>query len=86
MIKQRLSLTNTQRQDIMKDDYVVALYLRISDEDEENALGRFCESESISGQRMILTDFVCQHEELSNSIIVEVIDDGYSGTNFVEVR
>lgn len=66
----------------MKDDYVVALYLRISDEDEENVSGGFSESESISGQRMILTDFVCRHEELSNSIIVEVIDDGYSGTNF----
>lgn len=59
---------------------VVALYLRISDEDEElNTLG---ESESISGQRLLLTKFVESRAEFANSTVIEIVDDGYSGTNF----
>lgn len=71
----------------MTAEYVVALYLRISDEDEELTGGKtHHESESISGQRYILADFVNSHDELAGSTIIEVVDDGYSGTNFVEVR
>ena len=58
----------------------VAIYLRISDEDEALELGG--ESNSISGQRMLLNDFVSNHKDLHNYRVVELEDDGYSGTNF----
>jgi site-specific DNA recombinase len=64
----------------MSEEYIIALYLRISDEDKE--LSASCESESISGQRLVLTDFVREHMELSTSTIIEIVDDGFSGTNF----
>lgn len=64
----------------MSNEYITALYLRISDEDEERNTA--CESESISGQRLLLTDFVRGHIELSDSTIIEIVDDGFSGTNF----
>lgn len=64
----------------MKGEYVIALYLRISDEDEE--LKGSCESESISGQRLLLKDFVREHREFSAGTIIEIIDDGFSGINF----
>lgn len=64
----------------MSGQCVTALYLRISDEDENSGEAR--ESESISGQRLLLTDFVRGHRELSESRIIELVDDGFSGTNF----
>lgn len=64
----------------MKKHLVVALYLRISDEDDEREAGS--ESNSIAGQRILLRDFVHNHEDLSDSTVVEVVDDGYSGTSF----
>lgn len=64
----------------MSGQYVTALYLRISDEDNNSGEAR--ESESISGQRLLLTDFVRGHRELSGSRIIELVDDGFSGTNF----
>lgn len=64
----------------MSGQYVTAIYLRISDEDENPGEAR--ESESISGQRFLLTDFVRGHRELSESRIIELVDDGFSGTNF----
>ena len=51
------------------------LYLRLSREDEnENS-----ESNSITNQRMITSDFARQHEL---EIIDEYVDDGFSGANF----
>lgn len=64
----------------MKGNYITAIYLRISDED--NALNEAGESESISGQRLMLKSFVQTHKELSGSTIIELVDDGFSGTNF----
>ena len=55
-----------------------ALYLRLSQED-----GNTGDSGSIINQRTILTDYAAQHGLL---IIDEYVDDGYTGTNFVEVR
>ena len=54
--------------------YKVALYIRLSKEDDKKG-----ESESISNQRSILTRF-CQENHLH--IIAEYIDDGISGTTF----
>jgi len=55
----------------------VALYLRISDEDDIAG-----ESNSIAGQRLLLGNYVESNAELSNYKILTFIDDGYSGTNF----
>lgn len=58
-----------------------ALYLRLSQEDADTeAKG---ESTSISTQRIILRDYAERNELL---IVDEYVDDGYSGTTFVEVR
>lgn len=67
----------------MNNEYIVAMYLRISDEEEGNAGKAFLrESESIAGQRMILQSFIEKQEELTGCTVIEAVDDGYSGTNF----
>lgn len=64
----------------MSGQYRIALYLRVSDEDEN--LDHELESESISSQRLLLNDFVNGHRELSCGKTIEFTDDGFSGTNF----
>lgn len=59
----------------------VAFYLRISDEDQKKG-SNIGESNSISAQRFLLTDFVQKHKDLLEDKVVEFIDDGYSGINF----
>lgn len=67
--------------------YVLAEYIRLSMEDldlydsDEKA-----ESVSISNQRSFIRTFVDQKEEFKRAEVREFVDDGYSGTNFVEVR
>lgn len=53
----------------------IALYLRLSREDEE----RECESHSIANQRLFLQQFL---DSKGWSLTDTYIDDGYSGTNF----
>ena len=55
-------------------DYKVALYIRLSKEDDKKG-----ESESISNQRSILERFAKSQRLL---IVDEYIDDGISGTTF----
>ena len=55
--------------------YKVAIYLRISKEDDKNF-----ESESIINQKIMLTEFVNSREDLE--LVSIRIDDGYSGGNF----
>lgn len=55
-------------------DYKVALYIRLSKEDEKPG-----ESESVSNQRSILTRYA---KEQNLAIVGEYIDDGFSGTTF----
>lgn len=52
-----------------------ALYLRLSRDDGDRV-----ESDSISSQRVILSNFCAKHPELT--VIDEYVDDGYTGTNF----
>lgn len=59
-------------------DYHVALYIRLSKEDENEG-----PSESVNNQKSLLDDFVKKHRL---SVYDTYIDDGWSGTNFVEVR
>jgi len=62
-------------------DYITAVYLRLSDDDNDLDTIK-TESNSISGQRTIIRNFINNHSELKNSIIKEYCDDGYSGVNF----
>jgi DNA invertase Pin-like site-specific DNA recombinase len=59
------------------DTKTTAIYLRISSDDDNTG-----DSESIDGQRNLLTDFIKSHPVLCDTQIIEAIDDGYSGTNF----
>ncbi len=63
---------------MIRQNYVIALYLRISDEDEDMVN----ESNSIVGQRLLLENFVSENKELAKSKVLTFADDGYSGTNF----
>lgn len=64
----------------MNKKETIALYLRISEEDKRKQEGR--NSRSIEGQRMLLTEYVRQHDGLRGRRMEEFIDDGYSGANF----
>lgn len=59
-------------------DYRAALYIRLSKEDEHEG-----PSESVSNQQSMLEAFVQQHRL---TVFDTYVDDGWSGTNFVEVR
>lgn len=62
-------------------NYSVALYLRLSKEDDKKEGGRYADddSESIKNQRILLEDFA---KEQKLTIYDVYIDDGYSGTSF----
>lgn len=62
----------------MKGIIKTALYMRLSKDDEQ-----FGDSVSIETQRSILNQFVKEH---GFSVFDEYVDDGWTGTNFVEVR
>jgi len=57
---------------------VVAMYLRLSLEDERGMDGE--ESNSISGQRILIRSFIRQDTELKEYKVKEFCDDGWSGT------
>ena len=57
----------------------VAIYIRLSREDGDKE-----ESDSVGNQRKLLTEYVSRHDDF---ILYDIyIDDGFTGTNFVEVR
>ena len=64
----------------------IADYLRLSLDDpyDEDDKG-FSESNSISSQRQITLDYISSVPELAGMQVKEFIDDGYTGTNLVEV-
>ena len=55
-------------------DYHVALYIRLSKEDETEG-----PSQSVTNQKSLLKEFVQQHHL---SVYDIYVDDGWSGTNF----
>jgi len=62
--------------------YVVAKYLRISEEDIDlDGIEKF-ESNSIRNQRALLDEFIKKTPEFSGCDVIECLDDGKSGTNF----
>ena len=60
----------------MKQCGVIAFYMRLSAQDENNG-----ESESISNQRRLLHDFINSKNEFKECNVLEFADDGYTGTN-----
>lgn len=57
----------------------VFLYIRLSSADKDSKFKT--ESESISNQRKLLHRYIDSHPDLAESVTVEFVDDGYSGTN-----
>lgn len=55
----------------------IALYMRLSNDDAHEG-----ESCSISNQRVLLLDYIKNHEEFDNWNVLEFYDDGYSGVSF----
>ena len=55
--------------------YQAARYLRLSRDDGDKP-----ESDSISTQRCMINDFVSNYSDIE--IVDEMVDDGYSGSNF----
>jgi len=55
--------------------YVVAMYLRISNEDADNR-------ESIANQRALIRDFIAKTPDFAGCKIIEAVDNGLTGTNF----
>lgn len=64
---------------MLQTDKITALYCRLSQEDMQAG-----ESESIQNQKKILERYCKDHGITAYRHYDE--DDGYSGTNFVEVR
>ncbi len=62
-------------------DYVVALYIRLSLEDDDLGEAKR-ESDSITNQRALLKDYLKNHEEFAECTVIEKCDDGYSGVHF----
>ena len=58
-----------------------AIYIRLSLEDGDLS-GDKTESESITNQRKMLTDYIRNTPDLCGAEIIEYCDDGYSGKNF----
>ena len=59
---------------------ILALYMRLSDEDDNMPKG--AESNSISHQRQLMMEYVSGHPDLQEYRIVEFADDGFSGADF----
>ena len=59
---------------------LLALYMRLSDEDDNMPKG--FESNSISHQRQLMMEYVSEHSDLQKYRIVEFVDDGFSGADF----
>lgn len=66
----------------MDNEYTIIAYMRISNEDKGAGLKVRTESNSISNQRLLIREFINSHDDLKCCKVIELLDDGYSGTNF----
>ena len=65
----------------------IAIYLRLSLEDVDKRTNSIKhEINSIASQRMLINRHLDQDPLIGNLPRIEFCDDGFSGTNFVEVR
>ncbi len=63
-----------------------AIYIRLSDGDN-NVDGIIkAESNSVAAQRSLIRDYIARNNLSVPADTMEYVDDGFSGTNFVEVR
>lgn len=71
--------------DVLSPDYIAAVYLRLSKEDGDlSGDVDKLESNSIQNQKTLILNYLSQ---FPNVKVYDVYsDDGYSGTDFVEVR
>lgn len=60
----------------MDSEWKIAIYLRLSKEDGDKD-----ESDSISSQRLLISNFISKNIP-DGEIVGEFVDDGYTGTNF----
>lgn len=63
-------------------DFVIAVYLRLSSEDQDLKQSGKAESNSIGNQRNLILDFIRKVPEFSGATVQEFCDDGWSGKNF----
>lgn len=61
---------------------ILAIYLRLSLEDDVDERSSCDESNSITSQRDIVLRHIKENDDLKGYKILEFVDDGYSGTNF----
>ena len=61
-------------------NYVITLYIRLSTEDSK--VGSF----SIENQKQALHQYTDAMEGVGNVEVLEFVDNGYIGTNFVRVK
>ena len=59
---------------------IVALYIRISLEDDDIQDGKE-ESDSVTNQRALLRKYIYGHEDFRGASVKEFLDDGYTGRN-----
>lgn len=64
------------------DDKKTAIYIRLSDEDENVDGYVKAESNSVAAQRLLIRDYLQRNGLYEKDRILEYVDDGYSGTNF----
>lgn len=65
----------------MRENRKVAIYLRLSIEDDAPRDRNYKESNSISSQRKMLMEYISNDAELKGQEVAEFCDDGFSGTN-----
>jgi DNA invertase Pin-like site-specific DNA recombinase len=64
-----------------KQELKIAMYMRISEADDDIGVDYKDESNSIENQRLLLYSYVESNDEFADAV-EEYVDDGYSGTNF----
>ena len=68
----------------IKKIYHAGIYVRLSKEDGAVASHEKTESNSIANQKSLIRDFLENKNDIE--VVQEYVDDGFSGSNFVEVR
>ncbi len=63
-------------------EYKVAMYIRLSDSDEEMGKKKD-ESNSVVHQRMLISNYLDNNKEFEACLKEEFVDDGFSGTNMI---
>ena len=79
MAGRKSKYSSNQNNTINNKMWSVALYIRLSQEDEDNGKEKQ-ESNSVTSQKTLLNEFIEEHDDL---IVYDTyIDDGFTGTDF----